>query len=219
MDNICFVIDNSNLYNDKTLIWFNETPVFFICKSFESSDYFIVLCSDIENLEYIVVKQTLKNIYKMFQKQLTMRELFLNCSFFWKIKTGEDINNDVVETLDISKIDLDVLPIENAYYQIVCTEDEEYLAEIKNEYFKGIEFSNLNYHPNIVETQNFIFDIYYNELENIHKTFNKRHSIKFKDSTPKTDLINYNKPTKVLKQFVRKNLHSTKYDNLNVSIA
>ena len=50
---LCFKLDDNKLYLDQTLVNYNGIPIFFICKGKE--EYYLVLCTDYENYNYIIV--------------------------------------------------------------------------------------------------------------------------------------------------------------------
>lgn len=140
--NVCFILDNKELLLDKVLISFNDTPIFFICRNGKS--YYVVLCSNLENLEYIIVEQTVSNIWKMLTQKISMKELIISCSTFWKVIAGDTFMEDSVELISMEKIDESVLPIENAMFETLCDEDDKYVEQITSEYLNQINFNSFN---------------------------------------------------------------------------
>lgn len=136
---LCFKIDNNELYLDKVLVCFNNTPIFFICCD-KNKDYYLALCSDLEELEYIIVKQNIKNIWKMLTQRISMRSAMLDCDSFWLIKSSNTIDNDSVEVLPIEKMDYEILPIEDAVYEKISEEDSLYIDKITYEYLNEVTF-------------------------------------------------------------------------------
>lgn len=113
---LCFVIESTKLFLDKSLVYYNETPIFFVCTDSDNK-YYLALCSDLDDLKYIVVKISKKTLLQMMTQEITMRKALLSGNSFWSIKIGSEIKDDVVEHKDASELNYDVLPFEGAYYQ------------------------------------------------------------------------------------------------------
>lgn len=136
---LCFVINEHRLFTDKVLVYFNEIPLFFVCCS-ENKEYYLALCTDIINYDYLVFKVSRKNLWLMLQKRISMRKTILCSDCFWRIVSGDDYTSDQVEQMDISQIDLSVLPYEDALFE-PQDDDLEYIRRIDSEYFNGLRFS------------------------------------------------------------------------------
>ena len=136
---LCFILDKNELYLDKVLVCFNDTPIFFVCCD-AGQNYYLALCSDMEVLEYTVVEQSKKNLWRMLTQKVTMRSVLLDCDSFWLIKSGNSIEDDVVERLTKDKMDLEALPLEGAMYEKITEEDALYIDRITSEYFNEITF-------------------------------------------------------------------------------
>ena len=139
---ICFLINDESLFLDKVLVAFNDTPIFFVCCD-NNSCYYLALCTDIENLEYIVVKASLEMIYRVLTQKIEMREPFTAASCFWEVKAGTSIQEDEVRLLDGKNIDLEVLPYPGAVYETINKSDEAYVEQIKGYYFNVADFETL----------------------------------------------------------------------------
>ena len=113
---LCFVVDEQSLFLEKMLVFFNDIPIFFVCKN-EKEQPFLVLCTDLEQLEYLVAEMELHTLREMLNQQCTMREAILNGVNFWKVVSGDTIENDLCEKIDKSKIEVDSLPKEGAVYK------------------------------------------------------------------------------------------------------
>lgn len=121
---LCFVIEHNRLFMDKGLVYYNEAPIFFVC--FDSDGkYYLALCSDLDDLEYIVVEISKKTLCEMLTQKITMRQALLSNRTFWSIKAADEVDDDIVERKDISEINCDGLPLENAYYQTI-NDDSDY---------------------------------------------------------------------------------------------
>lgn len=136
---LCFVIEHNRLFMDKGLVYYNEAPIFFVC--FDSDGkYYLALCSDLDDLEYIVVEISKKTLYEMLTQKITMRQALLSNRVFWSIKAADEVDDDIVECKDISEINCDVLPFEDAYYQTISSDDSDYIERIKSEYLREVNF-------------------------------------------------------------------------------
>lgn len=129
---LCFVLNDKKLYLETNLVYFNEIPIFFVCSDLKDC-YYLVLNIDINNLEYIIVESTKENILNMLTQKITMRDAILSSSFFWNIKTMNDIKDDIIEFKDIEEIDYDILPDKKAKYYIA---DEDNIQNIVKKLLK-----------------------------------------------------------------------------------
>lgn len=147
---LCFILDNKELYLDKVLVCFNDTPIFFVCIDL-NGHFYLVLCTDIDDLQYVIVNVSKKNLWKMLTKNITMREALLDCKSFWSVKTGEEISSDIVEFKNIADIDYDVLPVDGAMYEEINEDDSIYVDRITSEYLKEVTFDSLEYIKDLSE--------------------------------------------------------------------
>lgn len=131
---VCFFINGNTLFLDKVLVSFNDTPIFFVCCDSDKK-YYIVLCTNMEDLEYIVVSCSPQLLYQMLSKKVEMRKPFISANNFWNIKAGETVENDEVQYLESDKLDLDDLPYPNAFYEARKKDDIEYVERIAASYF------------------------------------------------------------------------------------
>ena len=51
---LCFILENKNVYLDHILVDYEYVPIFLLCKD-DECQYYLALCTNIENGEYIVV--------------------------------------------------------------------------------------------------------------------------------------------------------------------
>lgn len=137
---VCFFINGNTLFLDKVLVSFNDTPIFFVCCD-NSNDYYIVLCTNVEDLEYIIIKSSLHALYQMLSKKIEMRALFTNASHFWNVKAGDTWESDEVQYLERGQMVTDDLPYPNAYYEARKREDTVYVEQIAAAYFAQDKFS------------------------------------------------------------------------------
>ena len=140
---LCFKIKNEKLYLEKVLVFFNEIPLFFVCKD-EKQQRFLVICTDLEEFNYLISSINLSDLRNMLIQKCTMRNTFLNGEKFWKVLSGNTIENDVCSKLKKKNIDLSLLPNENAFYKKISKEDETYVQQIESEYLKSLNFDDVN---------------------------------------------------------------------------
>ena len=148
---LCFILEGKELYLDKGLVYFNDIPIFFVCSDIQKQ-YYLVLCIDIDDLEYVIVNVSKKNLLNMLTKKQTMRETLLNCESFWCVKAGEEVGNDIVELKRITEIDFDVLPIEGAMYEQMDEDDSVYIDRIGSEFLNEMTFDSIEFINDISET-------------------------------------------------------------------
>lgn len=139
---VCFFINGNTLFLDKVLVSFNDTPIFFVCCD-NSNNYYIVLCTDVEDLEYIIAESSLHSLYQMLSKKVEMRALFTEASHFWRIKAGDTWESDEVQYLDREQMVTSDLPYPNAYYEARKKEDVEYVEQVAATYFAKDNFSTI----------------------------------------------------------------------------
>ena len=97
---LCFILENKNVYLDHILVDYEYVPIFFLCKD-DECQYYLALCTDIENGEYIVVKISLLSVYNLLHGNIAMRDVILNQKIFWKVVSGDEIKNDIVNEYPI----------------------------------------------------------------------------------------------------------------------
>ena len=129
---LCFCIEKNKLYLEQVLVDYNDTPIFFVCKD-DNMAYYAVLCSDIEELSYIVVNCSKKDLSDLLHGSLSMREVFTKQKSYWEIKSGEEIELDEVKCKSIEEIDYTVLPEEGAYFEILTDEVSSYVKKIDSD--------------------------------------------------------------------------------------
>lgn len=110
---LCFIIDKRKLYLEKVLVEYNDIPIFYLCRSEE--EYYLVLCSNIEEEKYIIVKPAKLEVLDMLNGELAMRDIILHQESFWEVSAGEDISQDRVEIKPIDQIEYEALPYENTF--------------------------------------------------------------------------------------------------------
>ena len=130
---LCFIVENKKLYSDKILVTFNDFPIFFVCKD-EDNNYYLVLCRDMENLEYIIVKSSAKDIYDMLIQKYSIKEVFLKPDFFYEVFGEINLSSDRVNKLSSDRLDVSFLPNEDIYYEAQDADDIDYMHDLATKF-------------------------------------------------------------------------------------
>lgn len=110
---LCFKLNNDELYSDQILVDYNNIPIFFICKGKE--DYYLVLCTDCDSYNYIVVTITTTDIYNLLNQKITIRAVILKQNQYWEVISGDEIEDDIITLKSMNEIDLNCLPADTYY--------------------------------------------------------------------------------------------------------
>ena len=113
---LCFKLNNDELYLDQTLVNYNGIPIFFICKRKE--EYYLVLCTDYENYNYIIVIISVNDIYNLLHQKITMKKVILKQKEYWEVLSGDKIDKDTVTLKSMTEIDFSCLPQDKFYYAL-----------------------------------------------------------------------------------------------------
>lgn len=158
---LCFYIEGNKLYLEQVLVDYNDIPIFFVCK--DDNTYYVALCSDIEELSYIVVKLSEVELFNLLHGKLSMREAFTIQQKYWEVKSGEEIEADTVICRPIEEIDCSVLPQEGACFEILTDEVSAYVKKFDNIFLSTERFEVLLKRPDFDE--NILNDIYKSSFE------------------------------------------------------
>lgn len=130
---LCFCIEGRNLYLEQGLVDYMGIPIFFLCKS--DKQYYASLCTDIDELRYVIVKASDEEVYCLLHGKAPMRDIFLNQKEYWEVLSGEEIFSDLVKRHPIAQLDSSVLPEENACFEVLTEETELYVHKFDNEFW------------------------------------------------------------------------------------
>ena len=131
--NLCFRIEGIELYLEQVLVDYMDIPIFFLCKG--ESNHYLVLWTDIDELNYIIVRLSMNDLYELLHGEGSIRNIILKQDEYWNVISGEEIPLDEIERLSISELDVGLLPKENVYFEIVSTKLENYVKKFDTEYF------------------------------------------------------------------------------------
>ena len=105
---LCFNIENKYLYLEQVLVDYMDIPIFFLCK--DKKQYYIALCTDIDELSYIVTKLSLSEVYNLLHGKIPMRDVFLKQQEYWEIVSGDEVGMDMVTKKKIEALEQSLLP-------------------------------------------------------------------------------------------------------------
>lgn len=166
----CFIIDEKILYLEKVLVDFENIPIFFLCKSYD--DYYVVLCVDFDNYNYIIVEASLIDVYNLLHENIPMRDVILKQDYYWKIISGEDLLSDTIEKHPMKCINTSLLPEENACFQVFDSETRKYISEFdknlfNSKFFTETDKASSDVNDNMEEYINVCEDIIFSQLEDL----------------------------------------------------
>lgn len=130
---LCFRIEGIELYLEQVLVDYMDIPIFFLCKG--EGNYYLVLCTNMDELNYIIVRLSMNNVYELLHGGESIRNAILKQNEYWNVISGREIPLDEIERLSISELDVGLLPKENVYFEIVSTKLENYVKKFDMEYF------------------------------------------------------------------------------------
>ena len=123
---------------EQILVDYLDIPIFFLCSG--DKQYYIALCTDIEDLKYIVVKLSSVDVYNLLHGEIPMRDIILKQSEYWDIVSGEDIGSDIVIKKKMDEIENTLLPEEKAYFKILTKEMQAYVELFDSEFLSSEYF-------------------------------------------------------------------------------
>ena len=130
---LCFRIENIELYLEQVLVDYMDIPIFFLCK--DEGSYYLVLCTDVDELNYIIVRLSMNDVYGLLHGEESIYNTILKQNEYWNVISGREIPLDEVKRLSISELDVGLLPKEDVYFEIVSTKLENYVKKFDTEYF------------------------------------------------------------------------------------
>ncbi|MCI9077323.1 MAG: hypothetical protein HFH68_00160 [Lachnospiraceae bacterium] len=136
---LCFCIENNNLYLEQVLVDYNDIPIFFLCK--DNFQYYVALCTDIYEFNYIVTNVSSLDVYNLLHGKIPMRNTFTDKKEYWKVISGEEISLDIVTKHSIDYLDISLLPEKYACFKILTKEIETFVQNFDNEFFNTKHFN------------------------------------------------------------------------------
>lgn len=135
---LCFRIADKELYLEKILVEYMGVPIFFLCK--DEQTYFLVICEDMDELSYIIVRNTHLDIYNLLNGKISMRDAVLGQEKYWEVISGEEIDEDCVTEYPMSEIHCDALPKKDEKFEILTDDMRRYVEEFNGVFLEADSF-------------------------------------------------------------------------------
>lgn len=164
-NDVFFEIEGKKLYLDKVLVEYDNSAVFFVCKSGER--YYICLNIDIDNDRYIVEEIELLDLVKMLEGKVSMRDTLLKVKYFWEITASDNYMNDQVERKVINDISMQCLPYEGRTYKIATNEMRQYCKDLNDKLYSDSDLEWNTFMTSLVDS------IIQREFKRVEKTYNE----------------------------------------------
>lgn len=136
---LCFIIENERVYLEQILVDYMDIPIFFLCRG--EKQYYLALCTDIDELNYYVVKLSSLDVYNLLHGKIPMRDGILKQSEYWDITSGDEILSDVAVKKNIKLIDTSLLPEENACFEILTAPMQLFVQKFDGVFLADENFS------------------------------------------------------------------------------
>lgn len=130
---LCFNIENKNLYLEQILVDYMDIPIFFLCKG--ENQYYVALCTDIDELSYIVTELSLLDVYNLLHGKIPMRDVILKQDEYWDIVSGNEIYMDMITKKSVDTLETELLPEEKACFKILTAQMQLFVQEFDCEFF------------------------------------------------------------------------------------
>ena len=135
---LCFCIDDKEIYLEQVLVDYMDIPIFFICK--DSCQFYVALCTDVEELKYVIVSTAEEDVYNLLHSKMPMRNIILNQKQYWEVLSGDDVSLDQITNHPINDLDIALLPEENACFKILTEEMRGYVQQFDNAFWDADQF-------------------------------------------------------------------------------
>lgn len=130
---LCFIIENENIYLEQVLVNYIDIPIFFLCRG--KKQYYIALCTDISKLIYIITKLSFSDAYCLLHGKMPMRDAILKQKEYWLVYSENEISSDIVTKHEMSMLKCELLPEDGAVFQILTKQVETFVQEFEKEFF------------------------------------------------------------------------------------
>lgn len=130
---LCFIIEDQNIYLEQVLVEYMGVPIFFVCH--DEKQRYLALCVDVDELQYFVTMIAPRDMFDLLHGNVPMRNVILKQNKFWKVISGEEPVDDVVVECSIDDIDCNVLPQENAFFEILTKDIAEYVKKFDADFW------------------------------------------------------------------------------------
>ena len=138
----CFYIEGKYLYLEQTLVEYNGIPIYFLCRS--DKRYYTVLCIDIDELMYVVVRTAASDVYSLLHGRIPMRNVILKEDHYWQVISAEDMLQDDVRYLAMDELDHSLLPEAGACFEVLSDEVRTFVEKFDSEFLNSETFSRVS---------------------------------------------------------------------------
>lgn len=133
---LSFILDNVKVYTDTCLVR-DEMPIFFTCVDDEER-FYLALCTDMDMPQYCVIRVTTTQLNNMLQGMISMKKIFTLQKKCWIVTpVDNNVENDEVLLKNITDLDEDELPDEDAYFELFNDELKMYAKTIRKKMLEG----------------------------------------------------------------------------------
>lgn len=169
-----FLIDGKSLYLEKNIVTV-DIPLLFTCVDDDKNKY-VVLCTDSDNLTYLVAKTNARDLIEMLQSETSLREPFKKSSKLWFVKAGIDVTKDEVKKIYYEKILEEDLPKKGARLEFSNESIRNYIDELESEigsHYEKIVLGKVKYYRIKLEKKNLSFhrQVLSNNAEKLYTEF------------------------------------------------
>lgn len=133
---LSFILDSVKVYTDICLVR-DEMPIFFTCIDDEER-FYLALCTDMDIPQYCVIRVTTAQLNNMLQGMMSMKKIFTLQKGCWIVTpVDNNIENDEVLRRNITDLDEDELPDEDAYFELFNDELRAYAKMVGKKMIEG----------------------------------------------------------------------------------
>ena len=135
----CFKINGETLFLEKVLLYFQETPLLFICKNNKGERYF-VFCQDTDKFIYLVCEISTYNLIKYLKSELSFTSVYESKDFFYKVEAGdkEDFSEDKITCIRGNEIKNNINYDGEVFFNSYTSDLKSYIKELEKEFDKFI---------------------------------------------------------------------------------
>jgi hypothetical protein len=137
---LCFCINKKNLFLEHVLVDYIGVPIFFLCS--DNNQYYLALCTNIDELNYVIVSLTRFDVYHLLHGKVSMCNVILNQKEYWEVISGDEIALDIVTKKTIDQLDVSQLPEADACYQILDEKTKIFVQNFDNNFFNSEYYCN-----------------------------------------------------------------------------
>lgn len=100
-----FILNNDELYSEQVLLDYDGAPILFICKGKNSGKRYVSVCTDSNELKYVIVECETKIIIEMILGKIELSKCLRSNNFYYEVVAGSNCELDKVEKKNIEELD------------------------------------------------------------------------------------------------------------------